>query len=222
MAGSYIGHYQVHEELGAGHFGTVYLAEGEVPGRGPSGPRRRQVAIKVLRDPGDPDAMETLVQEFDLLDQVKHRTICKVYEFLEREAAVVMEVVQGVTLRKVIEECARSGFPVMTEAAVEVGIEVADCLYQAWATPNRRGEPLNIVHRDLKPANVMLTPEGEVKVLDFGLARVAAEGSDDAVMGTPLYMAPEQALGHNVDHRTDLFALGLILFELLMGRRQRA
>ena len=84
MAPRYIGQYEVLQELGAGHFGTVYLAEGEVPGRGVSGPRRRQVAIKVLKDPGDPEAFETLVQEFDLLDQVKHRTICKVFEFLEQ------------------------------------------------------------------------------------------------------------------------------------------
>ena len=128
-----------------------------------------------------------------------------------------MEVVNGATLRTVLEACDKKGFPVMTEAAVEAGIEVGDCLYQAWATPGRRGEPLHLVHRDLKPENVMLTPEGEIKVLDFGLARVAAD-DQGVVMGTPLYMAPEQALGRNVDHRTDLFSLGLILFELLMNR----
>jgi len=218
VAGEYIGQYELQQELGAGHFGTVWLAEGEVPGKGASGPRRRQVAIKILKDPGDPDAFETLIQEFELLDQVKHRSITKVYEFLEGEASVVMEAVHGVTLRKVLEACDAKGFPVMTEAAVEIGIEVADCLYQAWATPGKKGEPLHIVHRDLKPENIMITPEGEVKVLDFGLARVATGAQETHVMGTPLYMAPEQALGRNVDHRTDLFAVGLILFELLMNR----
>ena len=94
-----------------------------------------------------------------------------------------------------------------------------NCLYQSFTTPGENGQPLNLVHRDLKPENIAVTPKGEVKLLDFGLARVRRTGGrrNRAIMGTPLYMAPEQANGRLVDQRSDIFALGLILFELLTG-----
>jgi len=218
----FIGQYEVLRELGAGHFGTVYAAVGEVPGRGLSSGKRRLVAIKQLHDDADPEQVELLRQEFALLDEVKHRCIVRVFEFLEEESAVVMEHVHGVTLRTVLEECARAREQVFTEAALEIVIELADALYQAWTTPGDNGEPLSLVHRDLKPANIMLTPKAEVKILDFGLARVdnAEYRIDDPerIKGTPIYMAPEQARGEAVDHRTDLFALGLVGYELFMGR----
>ncbi len=220
MAG-YINQYQIIKELGAGHFGKVYLGVGEVPGRGIHPAKRRVVAVKKLKEP-DGESVRLLLQEFALLDQVKHRSIVRVFEYLEDETAVVMEVVHGVTLRTVLDECARNREQVFTEAAVEIGCELADALYQAYTTPGDNGEKLQLVHRDLKPENVMLTPTGEVKILDFGLARVdnADFAREDAnrIKGTPVYMAPEQARGEDIDHRTDLFALGLILYELLMGR----
>jgi serine/threonine protein kinase len=217
---SYIGQYEIVRELGAGAYGTVYLAEGEVPGKGVSGPRRRQVAVKKLHDPGDRTALEALQREFELLELVKHRSMTRVYEFLKAESAVVMEYVDGASLRDVIDGCGQRKEAVFTEAAIEIGCEMADCLYQAYSAPGKTGEPLQIVHRDLKPENIMLTPSGEVKILDFGLAKVnARHRRDDAhIKGTPLYMAPEQAQGKLTDHRTDLFALGLVLFELLLGR----
>jgi serine/threonine protein kinase len=217
----FIGQYEVLREMGAGHFGTVYAAVGLVPGRGLSAGKRRLVAIKQLHDDADPEQVELLQQEFALLDQVKHRCIVRVYEFLEEESAVVMEYVHGVTLRGILTECAKAREQVFTEAALEILIELADGLYQAWTTPGDNGEPLSLVHRDLKPANIMLTPRAEVKILDFGLARVDnAEfriDDPDRIKGTPLYMAPEQARGELVDHRTDLFALGLVGYELFMG-----
>jgi len=218
----FIGQYEVLRELGSGHFGTVYAAIGEVPTRGLSSGKRRLVAIKQLHDDADDDQVELLQQEFALLDQVKHRCIVRVFEFLEEESAVVMEYVHGATLRTVLSECAKAREQVFTEAALEILIELADGLYQAWTTPGDNGEPLSLVHRDLKPANIMITPKSEVKILDFGLARVDnAEfriDDPDRIKGTPLYMAPEQARGELVDHRTDLFALGLVGYELFMGR----
>ncbi|RME22363.1 MAG: serine/threonine protein kinase [Deltaproteobacteria bacterium] len=217
----FIGDYEVLSELGVGHFGTVYLAAGETPARGRVPAKRRLVAIKKLRDSADPRSVDLLLQEFALLEQVKHRGIVRVYEYLEVDHAVVMEHIHGVTLRQVLEELARAREQVFTEAAVEIGCELADALYQAYTTPGDNGEPLQLVHRDLKPANVMLTPQGEVKILDFGLARVDnadfAKDDPERIKGTPIYMAPEQARGEAVDHRTDLFALGLILYELLEG-----
>jgi len=195
---------------------------GEVPARGMQPGRRRLVAIKKLKDTADRDSVDALLQEFALLDQVKHRSIVRVFEYLPDENAVVMEYIHGVTLKQVQDELARAKERVFTEAAVEMGCEIADALYQAWTTPGDNGEPLRLVHRDLKPANIMLTATGEVKVLDWGLARVDnadfRRESPDRLRGTPLYMAPEQARLLAVDHRTDLFGLGLILAELLTGR----
>ncbi|MEQ1567723.1 MAG: serine/threonine-protein kinase, partial [Myxococcota bacterium] len=212
-----IGRYEVLQALGEGYFGVVYLARGEVPGKGPRGSRSRTVAIKQLRGEWTQRGFETLVREFELLDRVKHRSICRVFELLDREAAVVMEYVEGATLRRVLEAHEAAREPIWPDAALEIGIELADCLYQAHATPGPSGAPLNLVHRDLKPENVMLTPTGEVKILDFGLARIDDGARDAGVKGTPLYMAPEQARGEPVDHRTDLFGLGLVVFELLTG-----
>ncbi|MBM4393953.1 MAG: serine/threonine protein kinase, partial [Deltaproteobacteria bacterium] len=218
-----VAEYEVIRELGRGQFGAVYLAVGEVPGRGGSPGKRRVVAIKTLRESTNAESLRLLRQEFSLLDQVKHRAIVRVFEFLEAEKAVVMEYVHGVTLRAVLDDCGKAREQVYTEAAIEIGCEIADALYQAFTSPADNGEALALVHRDLKPENVMLTTSGEVKVLDFGLARVDnaewARDSDGArVRGTPLYMSPEQARGELIDHRSDLFALGLFLYELLLGR----
>ncbi len=211
-----IGRYRVLGHLGEGHFGKVMLAEGDVPM--PDGRRRtRRVAIKKLREPWSMGAFETLVHEFQLLEQVKHRSLCKVYEFLDRECAIVMELVVGVTLRELLDRCRQAGVTVWPEAALEIGCELADCLYQAHATPAATGGQLRLVHRDLKPENVMLTQSGEVKVLDFGLARIDDGVRETGTKGTPLYMAPEQVRDGSVDHRSDLFACGLVLYELLSG-----
>jgi serine/threonine-protein kinase len=213
---SHIGPYRVLRELGRGHFGTVYLAVGGIPR--PDGTRSapQLVAIKQLRE-WSMAGFETLVREYELLAHVRHRTLCAVYEFLDRESAVVMEYVHGVTLRQVVD--ALAGRPMWPDAALYVAMELADCLYQAHATPGPHGAPLGLVHRDVKPANVMLTAGGEVRLLDFGLAatNAPADLAEATVQGTPLYMAPEQVEGRALDHRTDLFAVGLLLLELTSG-----
>ncbi len=217
-----IGRYEILSALGEGQYGNVWLAVGEVPGRHGQPGKRRTVAVKRLRDDADAESLRLLVQEFALLDQVKHRSIVRVYEYLPTERAVVMEAVQGLPLRGVIDACNQAREPIPTEAVIEMVCEIADGLYQAYTSPGDNGEPLALVHRDLKPENIMLTPTGEVKILDFGLARVGnAEFTREDprwIKGTPIYMAPEQARGEELDHRADLFALGLILYELLMGQ----
>ena len=217
-----IRNYELIRELGSGHFGTVYAAIGEVPGRGLSQGKRRLVAIKELNDRATANDRQLLIQEFNLLDEVKHRGIVRVFEYLQDEDAVVMEYVHGVTLRTVLDECREAREQVFTEAAVEMLCELADALYQAFTTPSDNGEPLNLVHRDLKPENIMVTPTGEVKILDFGLARVdnAEYGRErgNRVKGTPVYMAPEQARGEEVSHHSDLFSLGLIAYELFLNQ----
>jgi len=214
--------YEVLKEIGSGHFGRVNLCFGETPARGIHPAKARLVGIKSLKNAKDEESLRLLLQEFALLDQVKHRSVVRVFEYLDEERAVVMEYVHGTTLREVLDACAQKREQVFSEAAVEIGCEIADALYQAWTTPADNGESLRLVHRDLKPENIMLTPAGEVKILDFGLARVEntdfAHEDPSRIRGTPIYMAPEQARGEEIDHRTDLFALGLILYELLMAR----
>ncbi len=214
-----MGQYEILRELGSGSFGTVYLGRGEIPRKGAGRSKTQLVAIKQLRDASDREALRALEAEFELLDQVMHRSLCKVYQFLEDDNAVVMEAVEGVTLREVMDTCSSAAEPIKTEAAIEIGCELADALYQSYSSIGRNGEALHLVHRDLKPENIMITPSGEVKILDFGLAKVRRKGKrkrERGLKGTPLYMAPEQAAGRSVDHRTDLFAVGLILYELLM------
>jgi serine/threonine protein kinase len=217
-----IRNYELVRELGSGHFGTVYAAVGEVPGRGLSAGKRRLVAIKKLNANATGHDKTLLKQEFSLLDEVKHRGIVRVFEYLEAEEAVVMEYVHGVTLRTLLDECSKAREQVFTEAAVELLCELADALYQAFTTPSDNGEPLNLVHRDLKPENIMVTPSGEVKILDFGLARVDnteyRRERGDRIKGTPVYMAPEQARGEEVSHHSDLFSLGLIAYEVMLNQ----
>ncbi|MBX2796020.1 MAG: serine/threonine protein kinase [Myxococcales bacterium] len=211
-----IGGYQVTRSLGAGQYGAVWLAEGQVPARPGRPARVAQVAIKQLRGDWSMRTFETLVHEFELLQRVRHRALCRMYEFLDRDMAVVMEHVQGVTLRHLIEATHGGSEPMWPEAALEVACELAECLYEAQCTVGPDGEPLELVHRDIKPDNLMITPAGRVKVLDFGLAAVSHQHQGNTA-GTPIYMAPEQARGLAVDHRSDLFAVGLVLFELITG-----
>ena len=164
----HLAQYEVIRELGSGAFGSVSLAVGSTPGRGLSAGRNRFVALKQLKADADAEAASRLEQEFALLDGVKHRCIVRVFEYLKSENTVVMEYIHGVDLRTVLNACAEAREPIFTEAAVEICCEVADALYQAWTTPGDNGEGLELVHRDLKPANILITPTGDVKILDFG------------------------------------------------------
>ena len=217
-----IAQYSIARELGKGQFGTVYLGVGNVPTRihGQS-TKRRVVALKQLLDVNDRQSTRLLQQEFSLLAQVKHRCIVQVYEYLPADKTLVMEYVHGVNLRDIIDELGRKKIRFPSAAAIEIGCEVSDALFQAFTSYGENSEPLHLVHRDLKPANIILTSAGEVKILDFGLARVSnadfSVGRTDQVQGTPIYMSPEQAQNQAMDHRSDLFSLGLILYELLTG-----
>ncbi|MBM74971.1 MAG: hypothetical protein CMK59_06200 [Proteobacteria bacterium] len=217
-----IAQYTLLRELGSGHFGTVFLAVGETPPIGRSPARRRIVAIKKLNNKSDKESNRQIRREFSLLAQVRHRCIPQVFEYIPSEGAVVMEYIHGVDLRHLLETLEHNNERIFTETAIEIGCEIADALYQVYTSPGDNGEPLLLVHRDLKPANLILTVSGDVKILDFGLARVdntdyTAE-TGRQIRGTPIYMAPEQALGKGEEHRTDLYSLGLIVYELLMGK----
>jgi serine/threonine protein kinase len=214
MVGRTLGHYRIEEELGAGGMGVVYRATDTKLGR--------FVAIKVLAEVfgADSERLARFEREARLLAALNHLNIAAIYG-LEESGGVhylVLELVAGQTLNQRL-----AAGPLPTDEAIGICRQIAEALEAA----HERG----IVHRDLKPANIMITPEGKVKVLDFGLAKalqtpassndcsqsptVTAETEAGVVMGTGAYMSPEQARGRLVDKRTDIWAFGCVLYELL-------
>lgn len=196
----------------------MHLAVGEPPPKGAERPVRRFVAIKKLRDVVDRDRVVGLLrQRAALIEQVRDPRFVEVLEILPDEPAIVSEYVHGVTLARALDELRKAREQVFTEAAVEIGVELAEALYRANSTPGRNGEPLGLVHLRLSPSNVMLGADGGVRILDFVLGGVlppvGRQSPEDL-----LYLAPEQLRREEVDHRTDLFGIGLILYELLMNQ----
>ena len=210
--GTALGGYVVEQLLGHGGMADVYLARDLA--------LNRRVALKVLPEDASADAKrrERLRLEGRILQTLRHPNICAVYGIGEDRGRVyiAMEYVHGRTLHDVSLEQRLS-----IERTTKIAAQLASALEEA-----RR---MGVVHRDLKGTNVMLTPDGQVKVLDFGLAKFAAASDQrlinpvrhtepGLVLGTAEYMSPEQALGREVDHRSDLFSLGVVLFELLTGQ----
>jgi Tol biopolymer transport system component len=215
-SGARLGPYEVVGSLGAGGMGEVY--RGRDPRLG------REVAIKVLPAAvsSDPERLHRFEQEARAAAALNHPNILAVFDIGQHDGSpyIVSELLEGETLR---ERLAAGGLPVRT--AVEYGVQIAHGL----AAAHEKG----IVHRDLKPANVFVTTDGRVKILDFGLAKLvdpepAAAGmsllatgdtAPGVVLGTFGYMSPEQVRGATIDRRSDIFAFGVILYELLTGRR---
>jgi serine/threonine protein kinase len=198
------GRYQLVEPLARGGMATVWIADDQV--------LSRRVAVKILRaDLAEDDALRTRFRnEAVAAAKVGHPNIVATYDTGDDDgtAYIVMELVDGPTLRRIIDDV--GGLPVRD--VLRIGEQVADALDAA----HRAG----LVHRDVKPANVLVPERGPVKVTDFGIAK--AVGTDDltrtgTVMGTARYLAPEQVNGHATDARTDVYGLGLLLFEMLCG-----
>ena len=217
MIGQTLGHYEIIEKLGEGGMGVVYLARDT----GLS----RTVAIKILpaQTTTDPERKRRFVQEAKAASALNHPNIVTIYEIGADRGVdfIAMEYLTGQTLGQLLS---RKRIPV--KQAVEYAMAVAEALATAHAA--------GIVHRDLKPANIMITEEGRVKVLDFGLAKLTEIGASDefaatqtlaavteegTILGTVQYMSPEQAEGGKVDHRSDIFSFGAVLYEMLTGRR---
>jgi serine/threonine-protein kinase len=213
MIGKSIAHYKITSKLGAGGMGEVYRATDTKLGR--------DVAIKVI--PGafarDAERMARFAREAQVLAALNHPNIAAIYGI--EESALVMELVEGLTLAERIA----SG-PIPVAEALPIARQIAEAVEYA----HERG----IIHRDLKPANVKLTAEGQVKVLDFGLAKAQESAAGSAadsptltisatkagmILGTAAYMSPEQASGKPVDRRADIWAFGVVLWELLTGHR---
>ncbi len=214
FVGKQVSHYQILSRLGAGGMGEVYLARDTR--------LDRIVALKILpADVGaDQDHMRRFVQEAKAASAINHPNVATVYDIGEGDGIsfIVMEYVEGQTLAARMH-----GRPLDFVEIVAICLQVAQALCEAHA----RG----ITHRDIKPANLMLTPRGQVKVLDFGLAKITrpqeqalagdlksiATTAAGIIMGTVQYMSPEQVLGRDVDHRSDIFSLGIVLYQMATG-----
>jgi adenylate cyclase len=203
MIGSTILHYKILEKLGEGGMGVVYKAEDTN--------LKRDVAIKFLprQIASQKEEKERFKIEAQAAASLNHPNIATIYSIEEAndESFIVMEFVNGRELKDKIAEG-----PVKINDAIDIAHKIADGLKAAHSK--------GIVHRDIKSSNIMITPDGKIKIMDFGLAKITGSGLMTKVgttMGTAAYMSPEQATGEKVDHRTDIWSLGVILYELLTG-----
>ena len=221
--------FELISTLGKGAFGTVY----RVRFRAEELQEQPDLALKVLsrkRVHQTPEAVVQLRDEATLLRRLSHRAIVRVHGVFELDAgtdaaawAMLMELVSGVSLRQLKRALAKARRLLPMPAVLLVTSEIAAALDHATHAANSQGEALWLVHRDIKPANVIITAEGGVKVLDFGLAWATEREADPTrtgvIKGSVPYMAPEQLRSEPVDVRADLYSLGIIFYELLAGQR---
>jgi serine/threonine protein kinase/Tfp pilus assembly protein PilF len=206
MIGQIVSHYKILEKLGGGGMGVVYKAEDTK--------LKRTVALKFLPPEltRDPEAKERFIHEAQAASALQHNNICVVHdidESVEGQMFICMEYLEGETLKKKIEHG-----PLKIDEAIDIASQVAQGITKA----HEHG----IVHRDIKPANIMVTADGVAKVVDFGLAKLTGRTlltKTGSTVGTAAYMSPEQARGEQVDHRSDIWSLGVVLYEMLTGKR---
>ena len=222
MVGQTVSHYRVLGKLGGGGMGVVYEAEDTRLGR--------RVALKFIPDHlvRDKRSLERFTREARAASQLNHTNICTIHDIDDNDGHpfIVMEKLEGISLKQRIREQTGPSHAMPADEVIEIAMQVADAL----AASHAKG----IVHRDIKPANIFLTPGGQVKILDFGLAKLTKDGkvgtSTDTsleesltqvgvIPGTAVYMSPEQARSEDLDVRTDIFSFGVVLYEMATGKK---
>ncbi|MGA9355316.1 MAG: protein kinase [Terriglobales bacterium] len=222
MVGQTVSHYRVLGKLGGGGMGVVYEAEDVRLGR--------RVALKFIPDHliKDKRSLERFTREARAASQLNHSNICTIHDIEDNDGHpfIVMEKLEGESLKQRIREQTGPSHAMPTDEALEIAVQVADAL----AASHAKG----IVHRDIKPANIFLTPGGQVKILDFGLAKLAKDGTVGTttdtsleesltqvgvIPGTAVYMSPEQARSDDLDVRSDIFSFGVVLYEMATGKK---
>lgn len=206
MIGQTISHYKILEKLGEGGMGVVYKADDTK--------LRRAVALKFLAPEltRDAEAKKRFIHEAQAVSALDHPNIAVVHEVDETDdgrSFICMAYYPGKTLKELINEG-----PLPIDKAIEIAVQIADGL--------QRAHEAGIIHRDIKPANIILTERGEVKIVDFGIAKLMGQSHPTrtkTTAGTAAYMSPEQAQGLVIDKRSDLFSLGIVLYEMLTGKR---
>ncbi len=205
LIGQTVSHYKILEHIGGGGMGVVYRAEDTR--------LKRTVALKFLSPEltRDEIAHDRFIHEAQAASAIQHSNICVVYDIDQTDDGqmfIAMELLEGETLKKKIEHG-----PLRIDEAIGVAMQIAQGLQKAHER--------SIVHRDIKPANIMLTVDGVAKIVDFGLAKLAGQAQLTKVgttLGTAAYMSPEQTSGQDTDHRTDIWALGVMLYEMVTGQ----
>src|SRR5687767_13796730 len=199
MIGQTISHYRILSKLGEGGMGIVYKAE--------DSKLKRTVALKFLPS-YTTENRERFLREAQAAASLNHPSICTIHEIDEEHGFISMEFIEGLSVKEKIEIR-----PLPLEEALNIAMQACTGLQAA--------HDKGIVHRDIKPANLMLTAQGQVKVMDFGLAQIGDRTrltKTGASIGTPAYMSPEQTQGQPADRRTDIWSIGVVLFEMLTGR----
>jgi Tol biopolymer transport system component/tRNA A-37 threonylcarbamoyl transferase component Bud32 len=205
MIGKTISHYKIQEKIGAGGMGEVYKAEDTK--------LKRIVALKFLPPEltRDPNAKKRFLREAQAASSLQHNNICNIHEIDETDNGqmyICMDYYDGKTLKQKLTK---------GSSPLEEAIDIASQIVQGLAKAHEKG----IVHRDIKPANILITNDGIVKILDFGLAKLAGQAQitkDTSTLGTVAYMSPEQVGGKEVDKRTDIWSVGVVFYEMLSGK----
>jgi serine/threonine protein kinase len=220
MIGKQVGRYRVVRHLASGGMAELYIARQEAMGG-----FEKEIVVKILqpRYAENPRVVQMFLDEARLAAKLNHQSIVHVYDVAEDGGLkyIAMEYIRGETLTEIVRHGLAAEKYLPLEHAVHVVRQTAAGLAYAhsWREPD--GNLLRIVHRDVSPTNILVTMEGQVKIVDFGIARAQAELRDEGggVIGKASYMSPEQVKGEGVDYRSDIFSLGIILYELTLGQR---
>ncbi len=216
-----LGKYQLLQKIAVGGMAELYRAKVTRD----HGFEKRVAIKKILPHLSDEgNLVKAFIDEAKLAALLQHENIIQIYDFgsIDGEYFIAMEYLFGKDLRKLINKIKKAGSPLDMESTLYIVSRICAGLDYSHKLKDLQGKPLNIIHRDINPQNIFLTYEGQVKIIDFGIAKAASHNStthEGLIKGKVAYMSPEQALGHVIDHRSDIFSTGIILYELLAGRR---